>query len=91
MLVTIKKLTMVGIFSILIAMWAGYYGVALAAENNTAPEPNKDATSAKPAKIFFPQRNYSFEPVMEGTKIKHDFIVENHGEGVLEIKGIRPD
>lgn len=34
---------------------------------------------------------HSFGTVMEGDDIKHDFIVENHGSGVLEIPKVKPD
>lgn len=42
-------------------------------------------------KAVFPRLKYEFEPVLEGVKITHDFIIENHGDVPLVIKNIRPD
>ena len=39
----------------------------------------------------FPDTRYEFDPVMEGTKITHDFIIENHGTAPLIIRSVRPD
>ena len=41
--------------------------------------------------VFFPQARFEFDSVMEGTEIKHDFIIENHGRAPLIIKNVRPD
>jgi hypothetical protein len=49
------------------------------ASSNTAP------------KAVFPKLSHSFGEVFEGTKIKHDFVVENQGNAPLVIKNIRPD
>ena len=37
------------------------------------------------------QPSHDFGSVLEGTEIKHDFIVENHGSAVLEIQKVKPD
>ena len=50
-----------------------------------------DKENTKGPKAVFPEMTYKFEPVTEGVKIKHDFIVENHGNAPLVIKNIRPD
>jgi hypothetical protein len=39
----------------------------------------------------FPQTKFKFDPIFEGTEIKHDFVVENRGEAPLVINKIRPD
>ena len=49
-----------------------------------------DTVKAAPRAVF-PELNYTFEPVLEGKKIAHDFIVENQGNASLVIKNIRPD
>lgn len=33
---------------------------------------------------------YDFNEVKQGQVIVHDFIVENQGDAVLEIKGVKP-
>jgi hypothetical protein len=37
------------------------------------------------------QMEYVFDPVFEGTRIKHDFMIENRGTAPLVIKNVRPD
>ena len=37
------------------------------------------------------QRIYNFGSIMENTDVRHDFIIENHGSGVLEIQKVKPD
>jgi hypothetical protein len=37
------------------------------------------------------QPTHTFETVMEDTDIKHDFIIENRGSGMLEIQKVEPD
>jgi hypothetical protein len=37
------------------------------------------------------QMEYEFDPVFEGTQIKHDFMIENRGTAPLVIQNVRPD
>ena len=53
--------------------------------------PTQPAAAAESPKAVFPETRYEFEAVMEGTKIEHDFIIENHGSVPLVIKNVRPD
>lgn len=34
--------------------------------------------------------NYEFDPVPEGTKVTHDFIIKNEGTETLEITKVKP-
>lgn len=36
-------------------------------------------------RVFMPQRNFTFEPVPDGTVLTHEYIVQNHGDEPLEI------
>ena len=45
----------------------------------------------KVPKAVFQSIRFTFEPVLEGDIIKHEFIVENQGNAPLVIKNIRPD
>ena len=56
-----------------------------------AASATKSAVSQKAPKAIFPSTRYEFQPVMEGVEIKHDFIIENHGEAPLVISKVRPD
>jgi hypothetical protein len=38
---------------------------------------------------YVPENIYSFAPVIEGTTIKHDFIVINKGSAPLNIENVR--
>jgi hypothetical protein len=49
-------------------------------------------TPAAPAPLaHWPQTTYEFAPLMEGTEIQHEFIVENKGQGPLTINKVQPD
>ncbi len=56
-----------------------------------AGKPSAGTLDANGPKAVFPKLKYEFGSVMEGDKIKYDFIVENHGDAPLVIKNIRPD
>jgi hypothetical protein len=49
------------------------------AENTVLPKP----------KIFFPETHFKFSPVLEGTKIVHDFTVQNKGNAILKIERVK--
>lgn len=53
--------------------------------------PTQSAAAVESPKAVFPETRYEFGAVMEGTKIEHDFIIENHGSEPLVIKHVRPD
>ena len=55
------------------------------------PSSPAGASIKKGPRAVFPQLKYEFEPILEGDKITHDFIIENHGNAPLVIKNIRPD
>jgi hypothetical protein len=39
--------------------------------------------------VFVPESRFQFAPVLDGTEIKHDFIVQNNGTVPLTIKKVR--
>jgi hypothetical protein len=39
--------------------------------------------------VFVPETRYKFGPVLEGTEITHDFIVQNKGTAPLKIETVR--
>lgn len=43
------------------------------------------STETAEPEAFLPQASYQFEPVAEGTKVVHDFILQNKGTAPLEI------
>lgn len=38
---------------------------------------------------FFPTTRYEFSPVLDGTKVVHDFIIQNKGSAPLKIEKVR--
>ena len=69
---------------------------AAMAEPTALPDAQPSADDVKAAvnsapQAVFPQTKFEFDPVFEGTEIKHDFVVENPGEAPLVINKIRPD
>ena len=41
-------------------------------------------------KAVFPEMTHDFTSVMEGEDIKHDFVIENHGDAPLIIEKVKP-
>ncbi len=39
----------------------------------------------KEASAYFPETKYEFDPVVDGEKIVHDFIIQNKGNAPLQI------
>ena len=54
--------------------------MAMGAEENEGAAP----------KIVAVQPEYTFDPVPEGTKVTHDFIIKNEGTATLEITNVKP-
>ncbi len=40
------------------------------------------------ASIFSPEPGYTFNAVFEGTPVLHDFVIQNKGTGVLDVKRV---
>lgn len=62
-----------------------------AADFLLSKSPASPAANTTAPKAVFPESKHSFGEVFEGTKIKHDFVIENQGNAPLVIKNIRPD
>jgi hypothetical protein len=43
------------------------------------------------AVAYFPEKNYIFNPVVEGTEIIHDFILQNKGSETLLVQKVTTD
>lgn len=39
---------------------------------------------------FVPESRYTFEPVMDGVDVLHDFIIQNKGNALLKIEQVKP-
>ncbi len=69
--------------SLLVLLSVGYFlfsvGVATAA----------DAAAKDSPVAFIPGSSYSFQPVPDGTKVIHDFIIQNKGTAPLKIHRVK--
>jgi len=45
----------------------------------------KDAT----ASVFFPESQYEFSPVLDGTQVVHDFVIQNKGNATLTVDRVK--
>ena len=52
-------------------------GVCLGAEGDAA------------ASVFFPETRYEFSPVLEDTKVVHDFVIQNKGDATLQVQRVK--
>lgn len=77
----------IAIVSLVCTIGFGAAGQPAAAQTQSG----KVAAAGEAPKAVFLQTRYQFEAVMEGQEIKHDFIIENHGNAPLIIKKVRPD
>jgi len=40
------------------------------------------------ASVSFPEPAYTFDAVFEGASVPHDFVIQNKGTGVLDVKRV---
>ena len=40
-------------------------------------------------KVFFPQTNYEFSPVLEDTTVIHEFVIQNKGTATLNVERVK--
>jgi len=38
---------------------------------------------------FFPTTSYEFSPVLDGTQVVHEFVIQNKGNAPLKIESVR--
>jgi hypothetical protein len=62
--------------------------VWLCAAKAQAAPPGAGRPGAEAA-VFFPQKAFEFDPVIEGVKVVHDFTVVNRGSVPLLINDVR--
>ncbi|MBW2440833.1 MAG: hypothetical protein JRH12_10185 [Deltaproteobacteria bacterium] len=41
------------------------------------------------ASVFFPETRYEFSPVLEDTKVVHDFVIQNKGDATLQVQRVK--
>ena len=50
---------------------------------------NKEPTADTFPAASIPERNFAFEPVVDGVKVLHDFLIRNEGGAVLHITRVK--
>ncbi len=40
--------------------------------------------------VFFPENSFEFKPVVEGSEVRHNFIIRNKGNAILAISKVKP-
>ena len=48
-----------------------------------------EAVAAEVPAVVLPAPAFEFKPVPEGAEVKHDFIVQNRGDGLLKIAEVK--
>jgi len=71
----IKKGLILGWISLIFALAA----IAWGGENTSI---------ASPA-VFVPEPFYEFDPVAEGSEVRHDYVIRNNGKDTLEIQKVK--
>lgn len=88
-----KRFSLQSVFPLLAAVFfcAAALAIPAAAGQHQTAASGKPADTGVHPEAVFPQTQYEFDPVMEGVDIKHDFVIENHGNAPLVIQNVRPD
>jgi hypothetical protein len=71
-----------------LVMLGGIAFTAGAADQAAGHSSSAAATAQKPNAVF-PQLNYQFDSVVEGTHVTHGFAVKNTGNSPLEIARVK--
>ena len=69
----------------------------LAAAAFTSASEDKDSTAQGPSAVeaiekpgvMLPELKYEFDPVVDGTQVTHDFVINNTGDGMLAIAQVK--
>jgi hypothetical protein len=60
-----------------------------AAPSAASNQPSAVAATAGQPHVEFPELNFEFKPVVDGTTITHEFPVKNTGQGPLAIRKVK--
>lgn len=72
------------LISLIMVAMLGLSG-AWAAENTKTGDQKVTTTP----KIVAPEGNYQFPSVVDGTKVEHEYVIENHGNAPLKITKVK--
>ena len=62
--------------------------ISMASDQTTAETASTDMTVAKPA-VVIPQLSHTFEAVVDGMEVSHEFDIQNTGDAPLAIQRVK--
>ncbi len=83
------------VFACCILFFAAFSYGDQAVNSNAVEKENPDASPAvekvtqTASSAFVPSGKFEFEPVVEGAKVTHDFVIQNKGTGPLNIERVK--
>ena len=63
--------------STLILTWTFFAAVSFGVQDESQPS------------AFFPETTYEFSPVLDGTKVVHEFVIQNQGNATLKVDKVK--
>ena len=81
------KFRMLALTTMLMMLWVAAVPVA-ASDEATGKTTTGDVAVAKPV-VVLPEMTFEFKPVVDGTKVTHDFAIKNTGDGPLAIQRVK--
>ena len=76
-----KRIIVIGAIAALFLSGFGSY----AAQSGGDPAPDSEKTPS----IFLPVSQWEFDPVVDGSAVVHDFVVQNKGDAPLNISKVK--
>ena len=65
------------VVSTLILTWTSFAAVSFGNQEELQPS------------AFFPETTYEFSPVLDGTEVVHDFVIQNKGNATLKVNKVK--
>ena len=77
-------------FTAIIVMLLAAATFTCASEDKASTDQASSAVAAieKPG-VMLPELKYEFDPVVDGTQVTHDFVINNTGDGMLAIAQVK--
>ena len=60
-----------------VLFWAVFVAIGFGAQDDSQPN------------AFFPATSWEFSPVLDGTKVMHEFVIQNKGNAPLKVEKVK--
>ena len=67
----------------ILSVFAAALLLSILASNSVSAQGNSGPSA------FFPQTHHEFSPVLEGTEVVHDFVIQNKGTATLNVERVK--